>query len=219
MSDFAEAVKRKVMLILSMEHGLNKILSNSLIVLLKIRRTGNYLVESLGVHNAMMLAIESNLNSDFQKPVGIMHEIMNLGSQVAMFGDLTDDEEKELYEFFTGLNPEKADSLKVFMMESLGIKSPQEMRSPDLFLGDKRKSIAATWAARASGDKESFILKPQRDVTNKELENIIREYYTNRGYEVKESRHCYMVTKDETDMNVVVTNDPGIIMVVVSGGH
>lgn len=221
MLNAVEGVKRKVLWILSKEPKLNKIFSDSMIALLKIRHVNDYIIRSLSVHKAMMMAIECELRKDFEELGEVAFEIMELGNSIASFDDLTADEAKMLHEFFAELNPKKMDSLEVFMSEKLGFKS-RKMRDPDSEWSSGFKVLSATMAALRSGSKEDFILEPQRRVEEEEIDNILREYYGSRGYVVEKNDDIissvigYMVDKDKESINIAVTNDPQMIIVTVS---
>jgi len=67
------------------------------------------------------------------------------------------------------------------------------------------------------GDVESFSLRLRTIISNKVVENIIRDYYTQRGYSVTSEEDLWIARKGEEIRVVYMSNYGDVILVDVWG--
>jgi hypothetical protein len=117
------------------------------------------------------------------------------------------------------LNPQKADSLEVFMHEQLGVSS-RKLRDPDRELDIEEKFYKAVVAALKSGEKEDFTLIPPRKIKDSEIEKMICEYYGNEDCIVRKDSilgACvYTVRNNKEQTRIAVTNGSEEIIITVA---
>lgn len=124
-------------------------------------------------------------------------------------------------------------SLESYLKNKLNIEKTQgrarmfmdAMKSDDPGIRETGLTGIVVMATSFISRLEDFVLHTSRAVTDEELDEIIKSFYEDQGYEATGSSHSWiqpmLLKKDDESLSVSVTNDswagePGVIYVTVS---
>lgn len=189
-------------------------IAKTLSTLLKIRKSENYLVDSLFIttkleEKAKQMQFEKNEEDSL--PINL-HD---LKKAVVWFSRLPKKEVERVEKEIEAHLPKPKESLEKHISVELGLET-EEMYDPDKVSGDKEKLVMATLRMIESDNVEDFQLRSKEPISSEKLDEIIEDYYNGKGYEVKKPREdtLYAQNKEEKKLLMITTSNYGNVIMV-----
>jgi len=201
---------------LSFQPDLKQEVAKTLLSLLKVRKQENYLLSSIMILGQLEEKFDSKakmIKKLDEKGLGFasIHE-----SKIAAgtFPDLSESEVNEIKTYLEGLISHREETLEQYMSQELGITA-KESYDPDDYTNEGPKLMATALAMFNSGNLEDFTIMLQEEVSKAKILEIIKRFYVNRGYDVRENLSAFFLSKEKDELMVNMSYFGDKVMVSV----
>ena len=179
--------------------------AKTLLALLKIRKSENFMMQSVLNVSELEKDLRNKLvstSSDSFKFVSL-HETKKAAFNLEK---LDDEEVEEIKKFLESLLEKKeGKTLQKFLEEKLGLSTKNPF-DPDDVNGNEAKAQMAFLATWQSGNQEDIQLKSIDNIPESKVNDLITEYYSEKGFNVGFDLGSIVINKDNEKYIINISN-------------